>query len=182
VSYMNPMSRIHGQRKRHFFLLSVPARLVSGVTRLAFGTGYRTGRLTAGSMYLAFRVGRATARFVGYRRLITFSGGAFVGLLIAPAPGREMRATLSRYLKSRLQTSDLADPVLADKVRFELSHHPRTWHLAQPEVTVWEGRVSLRGQVPDEATRTKLVQVASAFPGVTGVDDLLEVSDTAAGA
>jgi len=179
------MSRKHAQhweQKRQVLLLSVPARLVSITTRLAFGVGYRTGRLTAGSLYLAFRTGRATARLVGYRRLITCGGGAFVGLLLAPVPGREMRATLSRYLKSRLQASGLTDPVLAEKVRFELSHHPRTWHLAQPEVTVWERRVSLRGQVPDEATRTKLVQVASAFPGVSGVDDLLEVSDTVAGA
>ena len=60
---------------------------------------------------------------------------------------------------------------------FELEHAPRTWHLAQPTVTVVSGRVILSGAVAQAAARDELGRVAAAVPGVGAVDNLLEVTD-----
>jgi osmotically-inducible protein OsmY len=72
----------------------------------------------------------------------------------------------------------LSDTDLAEKVGFELSHAPRTWHLPQPEVAVVSGRVELLGSVPHETGRDELARVAAAVPGVAAVDNRLEVDDT----
>jgi osmotically-inducible protein OsmY len=71
-----------------------------------------------------------------------------------------------------------SDPDLSDRVRFELSHSPRTWHLPQPEVDVQDGRVVLSGDVPHETARTDFEQTVTAVPGVTGVENLLTISGT----
>ena len=91
-------------------LVFFPVKLGTKATGFAAKTGYRTGRM------------------LGYRRLFVFGVGVLVGLLIAPGPGEELRARL----KSWFQTTQLpTDPDLGDRVRFELSHSPRTWHLPQ---------------------------------------------------
>jgi hypothetical protein len=138
-----------------FRLLVIPVRLMLGLTRLGFVTGYRTGRL------------------VGYRRLTVLGAGVAIGLLVAPVPGRELRAALRRWLESRQVGSD---DDLEERVRFELSHNPRTWHLPQPQVTVASRQVTLRGDVPDEAARGEMVRAVAALPGVAGVDDRLTVT------
>jgi hypothetical protein len=54
-----------------------------------------TGRTATGSAKLGFRAGR----LVGYRRLGVLLVGVVVGLLVAPVPGRELRARLTARLQ-----------------------------------------------------------------------------------
>src|SRR2546423_1363588 len=100
-------------------LVFFPIKVGTKATKVAAKTGYRTGRL------------------LGYRRLFVFGLGIAVGLMIAPGPGRELRAKLQTLLAGEKSPSD---PELGDLVRFELSHSPRTWHLPQPEIEVLAGR------------------------------------------
>jgi hypothetical protein len=138
------------------WLLLLPFRIVLGVVGTLTGAGYKT------------------VRRIGIRRMITFGAGVGVGLLVAPGPGTEMR----QKLKERLEGFSPADPdtELADRVRFELTHSPKTWHLQQPEVAVLGGRVTLRGEVDAEAGRQELERAAAAVPGVHGVDNLVTVT------
>ena len=138
-------------------LVFFPIKLGTKATGFAAKTGYRTGRL------------------LGYRRLFVFGLGVFVGLLIAPGPGEELRARLKSWLQGMQLPSD---PDLSDRVRFELSHSPRTWHLPQPDVDVHDGRVVLSGDVPHETARSDLERAVTAGPGVTGVENLLPIAGT----
>lgn len=134
-------------------LLFLPAKVGIGTTKLGVKTGYRTGRL------------------LGYRRLVLFGMGVGVGLLVAPATGRETRAKLQALIDARRGGGDLAE-----RVRFELSHSPRTWHLPQPAVEVQGGTVILRGAVPHETARLDLERTAAAVAGIVEVDNHLAVS------
>ena len=141
-------------------LVWLPVRLVFGTAKVGTKVGYRTGRL------------------VGYRRLFFVAAGVTIGLLVAPVPGRELRARIRRRLEAR----GVTDADLNERVRFELAHHPRTWHLPQPDVAVAAHRVTLRGAVPDDEARHEMVRAAGALPGVAAVDDRLEVAGTAVSA
>lgn len=137
-------------------LLFLPAKVGVGSTKLGVKAGYRTGRL------------------LGYRRIFVFGAGVVVGLLVAPMAGRELRAKLQALAdERRVGAGDLAD-----KVRYELSHSPRTWHLPQPDVEVVGGTAILRGEVPHEVGRTDLERTAAAVAGVVDVENLLGVSGT----
>ena len=143
------------------WLVTLPFRIALGFTGLTLKTGYRTGRM------------------VGYGRLFWVGVGVGVGMLVAPGPGRELR----EKLKARIDEysgggagGGGGDTELADRVRFELTHSPKTWHLQQPRVEVAGGRVTLRGEVDGEEGRTALLQAAEAVPGVLGVDDQLTVT------
>jgi hypothetical protein len=138
-------------------LVLFPFKLGARTTKVAARTGYRTGRL------------------LGYRRLTVFALGVFVGLLIAPGPGEELRAKLKAWFQGLQLPSD---PDLGDRVRFELSHSPRTWHLPQPEVDVHDGRVVLSGDVPHETARADVERTVTSVPGVTDVENLLTISGT----
>ncbi len=118
------------------------------------------------------KVGRRATRVAGVSGVVCFVLGLALGLLFAPVKGRDLRTKLQRALG---RGAGLSDAELAEKVGFELGHAPRTWHLPQPEVAVVEGRVQLRGRVPHDTAREELVRVATAIPGVGGVDDLLDV-------
>jgi len=134
-----------------------PIKVGTKATKVAAKTGYRTGRL------------------LGYRRLTLFALGVFVGLLIAPGPGRELRQKLQALLNGG---ASMSDPELGDRVRFELSHSPRTWHLPQPDVDVQAGRVVLSGAVPHATARADLESAVTGVPGVTAVENLLTVTGT----
>ena len=137
-------------------LIFLPAKVGIGSTKLGVKAGYRTGRL------------------LGYRRLFVFGAGVAVGLLVAPTTGRELRARLQTMIDERR-----GGPVdLADRVRYELSHSPRTWHLPQPDVEVVDGRAILRGEVPHEVGRSDLERTAAAVAGVIEVDNQVGVSGT----
>jgi hypothetical protein len=141
-----------------FRLAWLPVRLSLGTAKVSAKTGYRAGRL------------------VGYRRLFVLGVGVAIGLLVAPVTGSELRSAIRRRIEAR----GVTDGELLERVRFELAHHPRTWHLPQPEVTVFERRVTLRGDVPDDAARNEMVRAAGALPGVAAVEDRLLVTGTAA--
>ena len=111
-------------------------------------------------------------RRVGFLRVATLAVGAAVGMLLAPERGAELRERLRHELERRRAGSDTD---LARRVRVELSHNPRTWHLPQPTVSVDDGRVTLAGQVPDAAARDELVRVATGLAGVRDVVDALQV-------
>jgi hypothetical protein len=140
-------------------LILLPFRMVFGTTKLTFKTGYRTGRL------------------LGYRRLFVLGAGIGIGVLIAPMPGRELREKLRDLLQGQVR---VPDDELGERVRFELSHSPRTWHLPQPNVDVISGRVVLAGEVPHETGRQDLERAASAVPGVAQVDNRLQIAGTGA--
>lgn len=139
-------------------LIFLPAKLGAGSAKLGVKTGYRTGRL------------------VGYRRIFLFGLGIGVGLLIAPMTGREARAKLQELLEARRGG---APTDLAERVRFELSHSPRTWHLPQPEVEVLGATAILRGEVPHETGRAELERTAAAVAGIVAVENLLDIVSTA---
>jgi hypothetical protein len=138
-------------------LLFLPAKVGVGTTKLGVKAGYRTGRL------------------VGFRRLVLFGLGVGVGLLVAPVTGREARAKLQELIEAR---RGAGGGDLAERVRFELSHAPRTWHLPQPTVEVHDGRAVLRGVVPHETGRQDLERTAAAVAGVVDVDNLLVISSS----
>jgi hypothetical protein len=130
--------------------------MVFGSAKLSLKTGYRAGHL------------------LGYRRMMTFATGIAVGLLVAPVPGRELR----RELRRRWEARGVTDETLLERVKFELAHHPRTWHLTQPEVIVAGRKVTLRGELTDDQAREDMVRTVGAIPGVAGVDCLLGVNVT----
>lgn len=140
-------------------LIFLPARLGIGSAKLGVKTGYRTGRL------------------LGYRRIFLFGLGIGVGLLLAPMTGREARAKLQELLEARRGGGPPTD--LAERVRFELSHSPRTWHLPQPEVEVLGATAILRGQVPHETGRSELERTAAAVAGIVSVENRLDVAGSA---
>ena len=135
-------------------LLFLPAKVGVGSTKLGVKAGYLTGRL------------------VGYRRILLFGLGVGVGLLVAPMTGREARAKLQSLIEARRG----GGTDLAERVRFELSHAPRTWHLPQPAVEVQGGTAILRGSVPHETGRVDLERTAAAVAGVVSVDNHIAVS------
>ena len=141
-----------------FRLAWLPVRLSLGTAKVGAKTGYRAGRL------------------VGYRRLFVLGTGVAIGLLVAPVTGRELRSAIRRKIEAR----GVTDAELLERVRFELAHHPRTWHLPQPDVTVFERRVTLRGEIPDDAARNEMLRAAGALAGVAGVEDRFLVTGTAA--
>jgi BON domain len=138
-------------------LVFFPVKVGTTATKVAAKTGYRTGKL------------------LGYRRLFVLGVGICIGLLVAPVPGRELRAKLKAFVDGVKLPSD---PELSDLVRFELSHSPRTWHLPQPDINVQDGRVVLSGAVPHATARADLERTVTGVPGVTAVENLLTVTGT----
>ncbi|MEZ5135368.1 MAG: hypothetical protein R2699_10015 [Acidimicrobiales bacterium] len=131
-------------------VLWLPIKLALEIVGLAFRAGRTAGRAPV-------RVGVAATRRLGWRRIALLKVGFIAGLLLAPVPGRVLRAKLVGLVRP----SAAPDAGLADRVSFELSHAPRTWHLPQPAVTVDEAAgVTLRGTVPHEDAREHLVAAA----------------------
>jgi len=163
------MRLIAGLFRLVFRLLLLPFKILLATLGGTFRVGFKMGTAP-------MKVGARATRLAGFSGVVCFFLGLALGLLFAPAKGRDLRAKLQRALG---QGGGLSDEELAEKVSFELGHAPRTWHLPQPEVSVIEGRVQLRGQVPHDTAREELVRVAHAIQGVSGVDDLLEVEAVA---
>jgi hypothetical protein len=145
----------------------LPVRLAVGLTRLGVRAGYAAGRLSVGTSY---RVGRR----VGWSRLAALGVGVVIGLLVAPTSGAELRERLGRRAAERRRP--VSDDAVAERVRYELSHSPRTWHLPQPEVEVTAGVAVLTGTVPHEEGRTDIERTVGAVPGVARVDNRLVVA------
>jgi hypothetical protein len=122
---------------------------------------------------LPLRLGFRTVRLLGLRRLLWLGAGAAAGLLLAPATGAETRARLRQLLEERRSAGDTD---LAERVRYELSHSPRTWHLPQPIVEVVGHVAVLRGQVPHDAGREDLGRTAAAVAGIVEVDNRVVVA------
>ena len=137
-------------------LLFLPAKVGVGSTMLGIKAGYRTGRL------------------LGYRRLLLFGTGVGVGLLIAPMTGRELRVRIQQLIDEQMGKGG----DLAERVRYELSHSPRTWHLPQPDVEVIGGTAILRGEVPHEVGRADLERTAAAVAGIVHVENQVDVAGT----
>jgi hypothetical protein len=149
-----------------------PVRLTYGVGKAGVKTGYTAGKLSVGSTY---KVGR----FVGVSRVLALGTGVAIGLLIAPTSGPELRDRLRRQLAGR--RAPASDDAVAERVRYELSHSPRTWHLPQPEVEVVSGRAVLIGGAPHETGKADIERAAAAVPGVAEVDSQLVVGTSGNG-
>ncbi len=142
-------------------------RFLFRLITLPFRVGYKTGATGAKITY-------RSARFVGVKRMFVFGIGVGVGLLVAPMTGRELRAKLQEALGG----APAGDGDLGERVRFELSHSPRTWHLPQPSVAV-EGRtIVLEGEVPHATAKADLEEAANTVPGVGLVESHLQISGT----
>ena len=131
-------------------------------------------KVGVGSTLLGARVGYRAGRVLGFRRVVLFGIGVGVGLLIAPVPGRELRLRIRREIEDRVGGGG----DLAERVRYELSHSPRTWHLPQPDVEVVGGTAILRGEVPHEVGRSDLERAAAAVAGIVHVENQVGVSGT----
>ncbi len=92
---------------------------------------------------LPVRVVGRTVRWVGLRRLVLVGAGATTAVMLTPVTGSEMRRRVGRLFARQVPDADLAA-----RVRHELSHSPRTWHLPQPSISVLQGRVVLAGEAP----------------------------------
>ena len=158
---MNPLGRA----------LLLPARVTFAATRTAFQAGRAVGSVPV-------RTARRTSHILGFRGTVALLVGAALGLLLAPVPGRELRARLKVLFSG---TGVVSDAELAERVSFELEHAPRTWHLPQPRVTVSSARLVLTGEVELESAREEIGRVAAAVPGVTAVENLLVVSGPGTG-
>jgi hypothetical protein len=143
-----------------------PVRLAYGVGSLGLKTGYRAGRLGVVSTARA-------SRSVGATRLAALGLGIGIGLLIAPTTGKELRDRLRREWEAR--RAPASDDAVAERVRYELSHSPRTWHLPQPEVEVVAGTAILTGDAPHATGKADIERAAAAVPGVAEVDSRLVV-------
>jgi hypothetical protein len=144
----------------------LPVRVGYGVGKIGVKTGYTAGRLSARSTY---KVGR----HVGLTRVLALGAGVAIGLLVAPTSGHELRDRLRRQLASR--RAPASDDAVAERVRYELSHSPRTWHLPQPEVEVAGGTAILTGGAPHETGKADIERAAGAVPGVAQVESHLVV-------
>ena len=122
-------------------------------------------------VFFPVKVTTRSLRWVGLRRLVLIGLGATLALMITPVTGSELRRRLSRLVARRVPDADLAA-----RVRHELSHSPRTWHLPQPSISVLQGRVVLAGQAPHATGRADLERVVAAVPGVLAVDNEIIVA------
>ena len=147
-----------------FRTVLLPVRMTYGVGKLGVKTGYRAGRLSVGSSY-------KMGRFVGLSRLLALGLGIGIGLLIAPTSGTELRDRLRRQWEAR--GAPASDDAVAERVRYELSHSPRTWHLPQPAVEVVAGRAILTGDAPHATGKADIERAAAAVPGVAEVESRL---------
>ena len=147
-------------------ILLLPVRATLGVGKLSAKTGYRTGKLSARSTY---RVGR----LIGLRRVLVLGAGVGIGMLVAPTSGQELRDKLRRQWESR--RAPATDEAVAERVRYELSHSPRTWHLPQPAVEVVAGRAILTGGAPHATGKADIERAAASVPGVADIDSRLVV-------
>lgn len=148
-----------------FRILFFPVKLLAAVAAVALRVGLWLGALP-------FRVSGRAARLVGLKGTVLFGAGAALGLLLAPGPGSDLRRKLQGSIGSG---GAVGDDDLGEKVRFELAHAPRTWHLPQPTVTVAAGRVVLSGEVSHDEGSEELARVAAGVPGVTAVENRLVV-------
>jgi hypothetical protein len=126
-------------------------------------------------VFLPVKVGYRTGRLLGLRRLLLLGIGVGIGLLAAPTSGADLRRRLQAQLEGR-RSGPGGD--LGERVRHELSHSPRTWHLPQPTVEVVGSTAILRGDVPHDVGRADLERAAAAVAGVAAVDNLLVVTGT----
>jgi BON domain len=144
----------------------LPVRAGYGIGKLGVKTGYGAGKLSAGTTWKA---GRA----VGLSRLLALGAGVAIGLLVAPTSGQELRDRLRREVANR--RAPASDDAVAERVRYELSHSPRTWHLPQPAVEVAGGTAILTGGAPHETGKADIERAAGAVPGVAQVESHLVV-------
>ena len=138
-------------------LVLLPFRLLLGTAKLGVKTGYRSGRI------------------VGYRRLTVLGVGVAIGVLLAPQSGAQTRAKLLALMDGSAK-GPAGEGGLAERVRYELLNSPRTWHLPQPSVEVVGRAAVLRGAVPHETGRADLERTAAAVPGVSSVDNQIQVT------
>jgi osmotically-inducible protein OsmY len=122
-------------------------------------------------VFFPIKVTTRSLRWVGLRRLVLIGLGATLALVVTPVNGSELRRRLSRLVARRVPDADLAA-----RVRHELSHSPRTWHLPQPSISVLQGRVVLAGQAPHATGRADLERVVASVPGVVSVDNEIIVA------
>ena len=144
----------------------LPVRAGYGIGKLGVKTGYGAGKLSVGSTWKA-------GRFIGLSRVAALGVGVVIGLLVAPASGAELRDRLARQVRAR--RAPASDEAVAERVRYELSHSPRTWHLPQPAVEVAGGTAILTGGAPHETGKSDIERAVGAVPGVAQVESHLVV-------
>jgi hypothetical protein len=137
-------------------------------------------RVTYGAGKAGAKSAYRVSRWVGFTRLLALAVGVGIGLLAAPTSGAELRQRLQRALDER--RAPVGDDAVAERVRYELSHSPRTWHLPQPAVQVTGGVAVLTGETPHETGKAAIERAAAAVPGVASLDSRLVVGPAGNGA
>src|SRR5688500_15435126 len=88
------------------WLLTLPFRLVFGTAKIGTKAAAKT---TTGSFKAGYRAGR----LLGYRRMFFVAVGIGIGLLVAPVPGRELRAKLQKFLEEQFGAGVGGGPTVA---------------------------------------------------------------------
>ncbi len=122
-------------------------------------------------LLLPLRFIAVVTRKIGLKRMSLLAAGAAAAALSTPTTGSEMRRRIGRLADRRVPDADLAA-----RVRHELSHSPRTWHLPQPTISVLRGRVVLSGEAPHATGRADLERVVAAVPGVLAVENEIVIA------
>jgi hypothetical protein len=135
----------------------VPTRVSAKVVRGSVRTTYRS------------------LRFAVRSSIVSFALGLGLGWFLTTPTGRYVLASIRDLVVSPpVAASD--DESLAAEVRTHLASAPATWHLAQPDILVVGGHVTLRGTAPHTEGRDALLLAAAAVPGVESVVDVLDVA------
>jgi hypothetical protein len=151
-----------------FRILLFPFKLVFGLVGISLKAGYKVGRAP-------FVMSAKVGKFLGPKGLFWMGVGGAIGYVLGSSSSSSRSSTFGGLVRRREQ---LSDDELAEKVKFELSHDPKTWRLPQPEVRVVSGRVELIGEVPDADAREDLARVAMSVPGVMAVENRLTVASS----
>ena len=152
-------------------LVTLPVKLTYGVGKAGVKTGDAAGRLSVGSTY---KVGR----YVGLSRLLALGAGVGSGCWWRPC---RVASCVTRSSAAGAFRAPVSDDAVAERVRYELSHSPRTWHLPQPAVEVSGGVAILNGGAPHETGKADIERAAAAVPGVAEVESHLVVGATGNG-
>jgi hypothetical protein len=150
-------------------------RLVVWPVRLVLGTGAVATSAVTGTVAGSARLGYRVGRLVGYRQLLVLLLGVGVGLLLAPVPGRELRARLGARLQP---TGSLETAALARQGGVVSQATPEGASDAEPEPAAWPDLpppAATEGPAEEPVEGRSVDEAAAAWP--TSDDEEQRIAD-----